>query len=502
MAEQLISTQQSDEQLTGVLAKIIEHKKAEVALLKQATPLEQFIGQVTPSSNGFLAALQQPGSRFILECKKGSPSKGLIRQNFDLTDISQVYNTYADCISVLTDEHFFQGSYQNLAKMRQLSDKPLLHKDFIIDPYQVYLGRLKGADAVLLMLSVLSDEAYRPLAELASKLNMTVLTEVSNEAETRRAVALGANLIGINNRNLRDLSTDLNTSFLLAKLIPDGVTVVSESGIYNNQQVRYLQPVADAFLVGSSLMAETDLASAARKLIVGEHKVCGLTRAEDVTAAFAAGAYYGGLIFAPASKRCINLELASELIKAAPLHFVGVFVDAAVSDIAQMAKTLQLHAVQLHGSETDQDITALRAALPAGCQIWKAYRVADTLPEFTKLADRLLLDAYHPASHGGSGQVFNWQLLRQPLDTLTDLPVMLAGGLTPDNVSEALTLPVAGLDMNSGLESAPGIKDSIKIQAAFTAIRAFQYRDAPSSEQTKHSKKAEQTTQTTQREVL
>ena len=475
MAEQVISTQQSDEQLTGVLAKIIEHKKAEVALLKQATPLEQFIGQVTPSNNDFLAALKQPGSRFILECKKGSPSKGLIRQNFDLTEISQVYNTYADCISVLTDEHFFQGSYQNLAKMRQLSAKPLLHKDFIIEPYQVYLGRLKGADAVLLMLSVLSDEAYRPLAELASKLNMTVLTEVSNEAETRRAVALGANLIGINNRNLRDLSTDLNTSFLLAKLIPDGVTVVSESGIYNNQQVRYLQPVADAFLVGSSLMAETDLASAARKLVVGEHKVCGLTRAEDVKAAYAAGAYYGGLIFAPASKRCINSEQASELIKVAPLHFVGVFVDAPLSDIATLAHKLKLHAVQLHGNETDQDISALRATLPAGCQIWKAYRVADTLPEFTKLADRLLLDAYHPAAHGGSGQVFNWQLLRQPLDTLTDLPIMLAGGLTPDNCLAAATLPVAGLDFNSGLETAPGIKDAAKIRSAFTLLREFHH---------------------------
>ncbi|HAW92390.1 MULTISPECIES: bifunctional indole-3-glycerol-phosphate synthase TrpC/phosphoribosylanthranilate isomerase TrpF [unclassified Arsukibacterium] len=492
MAEQLISEPSTSDQLTGVLAKIIEHKKAEVAGLQLATPLEQFIEQVVPSNNDFLAALQQPGSRFILECKKASPSKGLIRQHFDLAEISQVYNQFADCISVLTDEHFFQGSYQNLAKMRQLSDKPLLHKDFIIEPYQIYLGRLYGADAVLLMLSVLTDAVYQSLAQLAAKLNMTVLTEVSNEAETRRAVALGANLIGINNRNLRDLSTNLDTSFKLAALIPDDVTVVSESGIYTNQQVRYLQPVADAFLVGSSLMAEANLASAARKLIVGEHKVCGLTRPEDVKAAYAAGAYYGGLIFAPVSKRYISPERASELVQAAPLNFVGVFVDAPVSDIATIAQQLKLHAVQLHGSETDQDIKALRSALPVGCQIWKAYRVADTLPEFTKLADRLLLDSYHPAAHGGSGQVFNWQLVQQPLEKLTVLPVMLAGGLNPDNVSQALALPVAGLDLNSGLESAPGIKDSTKIQAAFSAISAFQCRSALSSEQTNHSKQTEQ----------
>ena len=496
MLNHLTTDKLSSEQLTGVLAKIIQHKKTEVALLQQANPLQQFFDNVTPSKHDFLAALQQPGSRFILECKKASPSKGVIRPQFDLTEISQVYNHYADCISVLTDEQFFQGSYQNLATMRKLSDKPLLHKDFIIDPYQIYLGRFHGADAVLLMLSVLSDEEYQPLAALAATLNMTVLTEVSNETETRRAVALGAQLIGINNRNLRDLSTDLNTSFVLSELIPEGVTVVSESGIYTNQQVRHLQPVADAFLVGSSLMAQDDLAAAARQLIVGEHKICGLTRPEDVKAAWHAGAYYGGLIFAPASKRCISTEHAALLVAAAPLHFVGVFVDAPVSDIANTAKALKLAAVQLHGDETDDDIRALRAALPVGCQIWKAYRIADTLPQFTELADRLLLDAYHPAAHGGSGQVFNWQLLQQPLEALSQLPIMLAGGLSPDNLSQALTLPVAGLDMNSGLESAPGIKDSAKIHAAFAGIRAFQYRNAFSSEQ------AEQTEQTKQRAVL
>lgn len=484
------------DQLTGVLAKIIQHKTAEVAGLKLEKPLQQFVADIIPSKRDFLAALQQPGSRFILECKKASPSKGLIRQHFDLTEISQVYNQYADCISVLTDEHFFQGSYQNLAIMRQLTDKPLLHKDFIIDPYQIYLGRLHGADAVLLMLSVLSDEAYQPLAALASELNMTVLTEVSNEAETRRAVALGARLIGINNRNLRDLSTDLNTSFVLSELIPDGVTVVSESGIYTNQQVRQLQPVADAFLVGSSLMAQSDLAKAARMLIVGEHKVCGLTRHEDVQAAYQAGALYGGLIFAPASKRCISIEQAAKLVTAAPLNFVGVFVDAPLSEIVQAAESLKLAAVQLHGSESDDDIMALRAALPAGCQIWRAYRVADSMPVFTELADRLLLDTYHPAGHGGSGQVFNWQLLQQPLANPRQLPIMLAGGLNPANVQQALALPVAGLDMNSGLESAPGIKDSTKIQAAFAGISTFQYRDALVSAQKK------QTKQTIQRAVL
>src|SRR5690606_5311884 len=246
------------EAMPNVLAKIVAHKAGEVAALKAAKPLTTFITQVKPTERDFLAALKQPGPRFILECKKASPSKGLIRTDFNLAELAQVYGEYADCISVLTDEKFFQGKYDYLRTMRSLVDKPLLHKDFIIDSYQIYLGRHCGADAVLLMPSVLDDNEYRQLAATAAELNMTVLTEVSTAAETARAVVLNAELIGINNRDLRDLSTNLNTSFELAKLIPEGRTVVSESGIYTNHQVRHLAQVADAFLVGSSLMAQAD----------------------------------------------------------------------------------------------------------------------------------------------------------------------------------------------------------------------------------------------------
>lgn len=459
--------------ITGVLAKIVRHKLTEVSAMAQQRPLEQFIASVAPTSRDFLAALQQPGARYILECKKASPSKGLIRADFDLTAISQVYNQYADCISVLTDSEFFQGSYQYLQQMRELSDKPLLHKDFIIDPYQIYAGRAAGADAVLLMLSILSPAQYQLLAAIAAELNMTVLTEVSNEEETLQAVELGARLIGINNRNLRDLSTDLATSFRLRALIPADRTVVSESGIYRNQQVRELLQVADAFLVGSSLMAEADLAAACQRLISGEHKVCGLTRAEDVKAVAAAGAYYGGLIFAKTSPRYVTPEQAQQLVGAAKLNFVGVFVNSPLTEVAELATQLKLAAVQLHGDEDEAYLSALRPLLAEGCQIWKAYRVQQQLPAFTPLADRILLDSFHPTQHGGSGLSFDWTLLSK---LNSQQPIMLAGGLNPDNVAQALRLPVAGLDLNSGLESAPGIKDHTKLAAAFTAIRHFDFQ--------------------------
>jgi indole-3-glycerol phosphate synthase / phosphoribosylanthranilate isomerase len=460
------------EQMPNVLAKIVAHKRDEVALLKQQQPLATFVGAVKPTERDFLAALKQQGPRFILECKKASPSKGLIRSNFNLQELAQVYGQYADCISVLTDEKFFQGKYEYLRTMRGLVDKPLLHKDFIIDSYQIYLGRHCGADAVLLMLSVLDDEEYRQLAATAAELNMTVLTEVSNENETLRAVALNAELIGINNRDLRDLSTNLDTSFNLAKLIPKGRTVVSESGIYTNQQVRHLARVADAFLVGSSLMAQADLAAATRKLVLGEHKVCGLTRPEDAAAAYAAGACYGGLIFYPPSARNVTPEQAALVQQAAPLNYVGVFVNAGTTEVAKLAHRLALSAVQLHGEEDDSYIAALKPLLPADCHIWKAYRVKDALPGFTPLADRILLDAYHPSQHGGSGISFNWTLVTEQTAAQ---PIMLAGGLSADNCSAALKLPVAGLDFNSGLETTPGIKDAAKIRSAFTQLREFHY---------------------------
>lgn len=466
----------SNEAMPNVLANIIEHKKGEVAALKQQKPLPSFKSQLVPSQDDFLAALQQVGPRFILECKKASPSKGLIRPDFDLQQLAQVYNQYADCISVLTDEKFFQGNYDYLATMRALVNKPLLHKDFIIDSYQIYLGRHCGADAVLLMLSVLDDAEYSELAAVAKSLNMTVLTEVSNKEETLRAVALNAELIGINNRDLRSLDTNLNTSFELAKLIPTGVTVVSESGIYTNQQVRRLSQVADAFLVGSSLMAQANLAQATRDLVLGEHKICGLTQAEAAKAAYAAGAKYGGFIFYPASARAVTLQQAIQIRQAAPLCYVGVFVNADVAQVANHAQQLNLSAVQLHGDETDDYIQQLKPLLPANCEIWQAYRIKDSLPQFSRLIghslDRVLLDSFHPTQQGGSGLRFDWALLQQQLPTI---PIMLAGGLNADNVTDALKLEVAGLDFNSGLETAPGIKDTNKIQSTFIQIREFIY---------------------------
>ena len=358
--------------MANVLDKIIADKKIELIERKAARPLDSFKHQAKPTERSFYKALATPGTQFILECKKASPSKGLIRQPFDLTEITQAYKQYATCMSVLTDEKYFQGSFDYLEFVRSQVEQPLICKDFFIDEYQVYMARLYGGDAILLMLSVLDDQQYKTLHEVADSLNMSVLTEVSNEEEVHRALALNAQIIGINNRDLRDLSTDLATTERLRKLIPENKVVISESGIYTHQDVKRLAPLCNGFLIGSSLMAEADLIQACRRVILGENKVCGLTRNQDAMAAYSNGAVYGGLIFYPKSPRFVDLDCAKEISQSAPLKFVGVFVNAAIPDVAEHAKQLKLSAVQLHGQEDEQYIASLRSELPRNCQIWKA----------------------------------------------------------------------------------------------------------------------------------
>ncbi|WP_226570524.1 bifunctional indole-3-glycerol-phosphate synthase TrpC/phosphoribosylanthranilate isomerase TrpF [Mangrovibacter yixingensis] len=449
-----------------VLAKIVADKAIWVEQRKQQQPLASFQNDIQTSTRDFYHALAGAKTAFILECKKASPSKGLIREDFNPEAIASVYKHYASAISVLTDEKYFQGSFDFLPLVSKTVTQPVLCKDFIIDPYQIYLARFYQADACLLMLSVLNDEQYRSLAAVAHSLNMGVLTEVSNEEELARAIRLEARVVGINNRDLRDLSIDLNRTRTLAPQLGSGVTVISESGIHTYGHVRELSHYANGFLIGSALMGETDLNTAVRRVLLGENKVCGLTRPEDASAAYRAGAVYGGLIFVSASPRAVTAEQARLVMSGAPLRYVGVFRDEPVAKVSSLAAQLKLSAVQLHGNETQQYIDELRSALPADIAIWKALSVGDSLPkrQFNHVS-RYVLDN----GQGGTGKSFDWSLLQG--QDLSD--VMLAGGLSADNCVEAAKAGCAGLDFNSGVESQPGVKDHEKIAAAFRTLRAY-----------------------------
>ncbi|MGE6649134.1 bifunctional indole-3-glycerol-phosphate synthase TrpC/phosphoribosylanthranilate isomerase TrpF [Shewanella colwelliana] len=467
---------------SNVLTKIVDTKAEHIAALKIRFPEASLQPKI--SDRSLFEALKAPNAGFIFECKKASPSKGLIRPDFDVEAIADVYLHYAAGISVLTDEAFFQGDMDYIPKVRARVTQPILCKDFFVDTYQVKLAAHQGADAILLMLSVLDDEQYQALAAEAQKYQLDMLTEVSNEEELQRAIALDAAIIGINNRNLRDLSTDLATTEALAPHIPADRVVISESGIYNQAQVRRLSPLVDGFLVGSSLMAEDDLDLACRTLTLGHNKVCGMTRSEDLQAIAEAGAIYAGLIFAKKSPRYVTPEQALALTtaqraSAKSLSFVGVFVNEAPKVISDIASLLDLFAVQLHGNESEYEINQVREALKeAGSQakIWKAVAVnvdaADTELKLVTNADRLLFDSKTQQAggvqFGGTGQVFNWQL---SLPNKTES--MLAGGLTAKNAAEASKQGFFGLDFNSGVEHEPGVKDHQQIAAAFSALRAY-----------------------------
>ncbi|EMM6716660.1 tryptophan biosynthesis protein trpCF [Klebsiella aerogenes MGH 62] len=449
-----------------VLAKIVADKAIWVEARKQQQPLASFQNDIVPSERHFYDALAGARTAFILECKKASPSKGLIREDFDPATIAGVYKHYASAISVLCDEKYFQGSFDFLPIVSKVAPQPILCKDFTIDPYQIYLARYYQADACLLMLSVLDDDQYRQLAAVAHSLNMGVLTEVSNEEELERAIALKAKVVGINNRDLRDMSIDLNRTRQLAPRLGPDVTVISESGIHTYGEVRELSHFANGFLIGSALMEQPDLSAAVKRVLLGENKVCGLTRPQDAQAAWEAGAIYGGLIFVDGSPRAVNDQQAQAVMAAAPLSYVGVFRDAAIEEVVTRATTLKLAAVQLHGSEDQAWIDALRAALPEQIQIWKALSVGETLPprNLNHVA-RYVFDN----GQGGSGQRFDWSLLQgQDLRN-----VMLAGGLSTDNCVEAAKSGCAGLDFNSGVESQPGIKEASLVAAVFQTLRAY-----------------------------
>jgi indole-3-glycerol phosphate synthase len=258
--------------LSTILDKIVAHKRQEIAQAK-ALRSEAALRTELPSAppvRDFFAALAQDGPiKLIAEVKKASPSKGVIRADFDPVAIARAYETAgATCLSVLTDEHFFQGSLDYLRQIRQVVSLPLLRKDFVLDTYQLVEARLAGADAVLLIAECLDDCNLRKLHNEALELGLTPLVEFYDEENLDRVLSAGATLIGVNNRDLRTFEVDLGRTIRLREKVPLDAVFVGESGIYTREDTLRLQSAGvDAMLVGESLMREADIAAAVRRLL-------------------------------------------------------------------------------------------------------------------------------------------------------------------------------------------------------------------------------------------
>lgn len=259
---------------SDILKEIIEHKGRELedlfsegggrdALLRA---IKSEVDEADPVRD-FASVFKGGGTNIIAEVKKASPSKGILREDFDPVGIAEVYErSGAAAISVLTDSRYFMGSLDNLIHIREHTKLPILRKDFIIDEYQIYEARVAGADAVLLIAAVLDDAKLSEFLKLSTSLGMTSLVEVHSEDELTRALDAGAEMIGINNRDLNTFETDINTTIRLAGLIPDGKVIVSESGIDSRGDIDRLKGArVDGFLIGEAIMTAPDMGAKLRE---------------------------------------------------------------------------------------------------------------------------------------------------------------------------------------------------------------------------------------------
>lgn len=258
--------------MSNVLEKIVHKKRSEIAAAQRARPLTELQRSLAaaPPVRGFYDSLvAHHPMGLIAEVKRASPSAGLIREDFDPVQIAKTYEENgAACISVLTDEHFFQGSLEYLMDVRSEVSIPVLRKDFILDPYQVYEARVAGADAVLLIAECLTDGELTELNNLIHELGMTPLIEIYEPENLSRVMNLSPQLIGVNNRNLKTFETSLDHCISLRNEIPDDILVVGESGIHTRDDVLKLQNAdVNAILVGESLMRAEDIGSRVREIL-------------------------------------------------------------------------------------------------------------------------------------------------------------------------------------------------------------------------------------------
>ena len=480
-----------------ILDKIIEATKIRVAQEKQVESPEavKTAALALPSDTGFPfeAALRQQDFNFICEVKKASPSKGIIAEHFPYLDIAKEYEVAgAAAISVLTEPDFFKGDKKYLQEIASTVKIPVLRKDFIIDEYQIYQAKVWGASAILLICACLDVPTLTKFRELADSLGLSSLVEAHDEHEVQMAIDCGARIIGVNNRNLKDFTVDVQNSVRLRNLVQDDVIFVSESGLETPEDIQVLRDNN----IGVALMGETFMRSPNKveKLAylygstyyTPKVKMCGISKVETIPAVVEAKPDYMGLVFAP-SKRQVTVDQAKTLVEELHKQYtkrynngaeqsnndeiktVGVFVNETLDNLVSIATEANLDVVQLHGDEDEAFIQSLKER--TNVEVWKAVQIrsaADAEAWIDSRADMLLFDAYHKDERGGMGEVFDWSSLDE-----FERPFMLAGGIDSTNVARAIrTVRPYGIDISSGIET-DGVKDDEKIKAFTNIVRTI-----------------------------
>ena len=508
-----------------ILDRIVEATKIRVAQEKQVETPEavKTAALALPADTGFPfeAALRQQDFNFICEVKKASPSKGIIAEHFPYLEIAKEYEVAgAAAISVLTEPDFFKGDKKYLQEIASTVKIPVLRKDFIIDEYQIYQAKVWGASAILLICACLDVPTLTKFRELADSLGLSSLVEAHDEKEVQMAIDCGARIIGVNNRNLKDFTVDVQNSVRLRNLVEDDVIFVSESGLETPEDIQVLRDNN----IGVALMGETFMRSPNKveKLAylygptyyTPKIKICGISKVETIPAIVEAKPDYMGLVFAP-SKRQVTVAQAKTLVDelhkqyektygeaTVPMNTdtaqdsqdsqdsqvsqdsqefvpgnsnfekiktVGVFVNETVENLLKIAAEVNLDVIQLHGDEDETFIQSLKER--TNVEVWKAVQVrsaADAEKWIDTSADILLFDAYHKDERGGTGEVFDWSSLDE-----FERPFMLAGGINSTNVARAIrTVRPYGIDISSGIET-EGVKDDEKIKAFTHIVRTI-----------------------------
>lgn len=486
-----------------ILDKIIEATKIRVAQEKQVESPESVkaaaVALLADRGFPFEVALRQQDFNFICEVKKASPSKGIIAEHFPYLDIAKEYEVAgAAAISVLTEPGFFKGDKKYLQEIASTVKIPVLRKDFIIDEYQIYQAKVWGASAILLICACLDVPTLTKFRELADSLGLASLVEAHDEHEVQMAIDCGARIIGVNNRNLKDFTVDVQNSVRLRNLVQDDVIFVSESGLETPEDIQVLRDNN----IGVALMGETFMRSPNKveKLAylygstyyTPKVKMCGISKVETIPAVVDAKPDYMGLVFAP-SKRQVTVDQAKTLVEELHKQYanrynrdaeqysnqtlihqefiktVGIFVNETLDNLVTIATEVNLDAVQLHGDEDEAFIQSLKER--TNVEVWKAVQIrsaADAEAWIDSSADMLLFDAYHKDERGGTGEVFDWSSLDE-----FERPFMLAGGIDSTNVARAIrTVRPYGIDISSGIET-EGVKDDEKIKAFTNIVRTI-----------------------------
>ncbi|KAK9718475.1 anthranilate synthase / indole-3-glycerol phosphate synthase [Basidiobolus ranarum] len=518
-----------DKKSQTILEKIHIQRLADIAEAK-ATPgrseaqLQRLLELgIAPPQIDFVARLRQGPRKpaVMAEIKRASPSKGDINVDAIAAEQALIYaEAGASVISVLTEPKWFKGSLQDLRQAREsvskLPNRPaILRKDFILDSYQIMEARLEGADTVLLIVAMLKDDEIQNLMKYSRSLGMEPLVEVNNAAEMKKALAFGAKVIGVNNRNLHTFDVDMENTSRLAEMVPEDVILAALSGITGPQDVsKYMEQGVGAVLIGEALMRSHDKKQFIHSLIQSEAtapttqqstplvKICGVRTVEAAVEATKAGADFIGMIFAQ-SKRQVNLDEACKIVTAVreasseksasevlepsveskewfrfhadnvtygqkPL-IVGVFQNQSVEYITSIVQRVKLDLVQLHGEESVETAKFLPV------RVIKAFHIDGSFDNFSELRRPgynafTLLDAkVETKQQGGSGVTFDWNIAQRFLKDSINLegdqfPILLAGGLTPENVQLAVNqVHPWAVDVSSGVET-DGVKDLQKIR--------------------------------------